>query len=91
MLNMPDIGISSSSDVSINQVENEIVNEPLPVHKDTRLVDNNDLPKFTPRFLQRFELSLNDSEVKKFEELFAAKKFYIDNPPHLAWLVLNHV
>ena len=93
--NLPGIGISPSTDVSMNQVEDSImtpiiVEEPLIGHNDSNLVDNIGLPKFTPRFLQKYELLLSDSEVKKFEELIAAKKFDVDNPPYQAWLVLKN-
>ena len=48
-----------------------------------------DLPKFTPRFLAKYELLLSETELETFESLFAAKRFNIDHPPFQAWLVLK--
>ena len=51
--------------------------------------DTQGLPKFSPWFLAKWELVLSAEQLSKFNSLYAARKFDVDNGVFQAWLLMK--
>ena len=51
--------------------------------------DTQGLPEFSPWFLAKWELVLSAEQLSKFNSLYAARKFDVDNGVFQAWLLMK--